>query len=171
MYPNAAGQFSTAWERVADEIRKAFSTPECEYDSVNAVLDRRVFKAPPDAIPMDEEFGMPIAVALAAADAACRSGDSAAAAKYLLPAADSGNPAALAALVVLESAKSPATASARLAGGSAANENVVAIAGCLASIRAGDRNATWCDAAGRVQDDRQAMAIVELIRSAETAGK
>jgi hypothetical protein len=165
LHDRAAAEFTAVWSKVSTELSKAFATQECDYEGVNAVLNRRVFKAPPDAIPMEEDFGMPLFVAMAAADSACRAGDVKSAIAWLGPAADSGNAAALAALVVLESISSPGTAVARITAADAVAPEV-ALAGCLASTRAGSPDAAWCTEVHRTHDGRQAMQITDLISGA-----
>lgn len=160
----AAKAFDESWKRVRQELAASFGTRQCDYDSVNTVLDRRVFKAPPDAVPALEEFGMPQPIALAAASSACRAGDPGRAMSWLAPAADSGEEPALAAYIVLLSRDSPKAALA-LAITADALPTAVALAGCLASIRAGTRNDAMCSGVDRPTDNRQAAAILDIIAS------
>ncbi len=144
LYPAAATQFKSAWAKVNEELSSSFNTNDCNYEKVNRALDRRVFKAPPDAIPQEDRFGMPLPVAMAAGDAACRTGDLESAIEYLKPAAEAGNASALAALVTIESFIRPATAVARVTDIAASASPDVSAAGCLASIKAGQKNDVWC---------------------------
>lgn len=162
-HAKADAAFRVKWAKVSAELSAAFGTPGCDYERVNACLDGRVFKAPPDVIPMEEDFALPGPVAMAAADAACRAGGTAAAVSWLMPAADSGDPAALAAVVVLESTFAPAAAVSRVTAELAAKSVEVALAGCIAGTRAGSPDAGWCSRADEVLDGRQALRLRELI--------
>ncbi len=158
----ATEAFRLAWNKVRQELAASFGTKRCDYDSVNAVLDRRVFKAPPDAVPALEEFGMPLPIALAASSSACMVGDIELALSWLASAADSGEGPALAAYIVLLSASSPDSALALVTPTDGMPAEVAA-AGCLASMRVGIRNENLCAATNRHADNRQAAAIQEII--------
>lgn len=164
MHRKADAAFREKWDKVSAEISDSFATPGCNYEKVNGTLDARVFKAPPDTIPMDEDFSLPMPVAMAAADSACRSGDARQAVKWLRPAAVSGNSPALAALVVLESTWAPEVALARITEDAAQTSVEVALAGCVASIRTGKPGANWCARVNDVCDSRQCLRLQELVR-------
>ncbi len=170
LHDKAFKSFSATWVRLRGELEKAFAGRGCDYDEVNSTLNARVFKAPPDIIPHDEEFGMPIPVALAAADAACRAGDIAKALDWLEPGGVSGNVSALAALVVLESKHSPETALARITSSDAITPEL-ALAGCIASMKAGDIRADWCAKVDMTADSRQGLELVRLARELIEAGQ
>ena len=163
LYDKAYMSFSATWVRLRGELEKAFAGRGCDYDEVNSTLNARVFKAPPDIIPHDEEFGMPVPVALAASDAACRAGDVAKSLDWLEPAAVSGNVSALAALVVLESKRSPETALARITRSDTITPEL-ALAGCIASMRAGDIRKDWCAKLDMAADSRQGLELVRIAR-------
>jgi len=161
-YAKADVAFREKWTAVATELKASFGTAACDYEKVNATLDSRVFKAPPDVIPMEEDFGLPLPVAMAAADSACRNGDMTQAAAWLRPAAP-GNVSALAALVVLESSRAPAVAMARISRSGRNLPVELALAGCLASLREGTPDAGWCGRIKEVCDSRQCLAIREML--------
>lgn len=164
-YSKAEAAFLEKWATVSAELKASFGTATCDYDKVNASLDSRVFKAPPDVIPMEEDFGLPLPVSMVAADSSCRVGNVTQAAKWLRPAAASGNLPALAALVVLESSQAPSVASARIPRSGDDLPLELALAGCVASIREGRPDAAWCGRVEQVCDSRQCFAIREIVRT------
>lgn len=162
-YSQASAEFRKVWGDLRSRLVAAFRTKECDYDKINDVLYSSVFKKPPEAVAFAEDFSMPVPVALTAARAACLAGDIEFALNVLRPGADSGDPAALAVTVVIESIDNPESAMARVTDRLASEHTGIALAGCLASIRAEKKKESWCAATDAVVDERRCLAIIDLI--------
>lgn len=94
-----------AWDKLRRELAQAFATDRCDEDRIARTLGRRVFSAPPDAIPGEDRFVPPRPVALVLARARCQTGATGQAGMGLLDESGGSDlPARVAAAVLLAGA-------------------------------------------------------------------
>ncbi len=102
-----------AWDELRQELAQAFATDRCDEDRIARTLGRRVFSAPPDAIPAEDRFVPPRPIALALARVRCLAGATGEAGMGLLDESGGGDlPARVAAAVLLAGAGHAALAEA-----------------------------------------------------------
>lgn len=100
---------SDAWTALRTDLAQAFATDRCDEDRIAQTLSRRVFAAPPDALPGEDRFVPPRVVALARASLDCARGAPADAGQLLLDWTDPADTPARAAAAVLLAAAGRST--------------------------------------------------------------
>jgi hypothetical protein len=82
----AAVALRSAWGKVRADLAGAFATDQCREGAIKSALARRVFAAPPQAVPAEDRFLPPRPIALAVALGLCAEGDLDATAAWLVDA-------------------------------------------------------------------------------------